>query len=298
MEWSIRAPAIRAKRNAMGEAEGPARPADFAALREALMQRRDTLPKRLAQVADYAMAQPDEIAFGTASSVAERAGVQASTLVRFGQALGFTGFSDLQETFRERLRDRVPSYADRLRALRAPDGAVPHAAVLLEGFTDAAIRSLSTLRARVEPGRLDEAVALLVRAETIYLVGQRRSFPATASMSYLLGNLGIRHVLVGSPAGTDPETVAFARPIDAAIVVSFAPYTALTVSLADRLVEAGVPSIVVTDSPFSPVSPGQGIRIEIVETDFQGFRSLASTMTLLMSLALAVAETREDGRAL
>ena len=270
------------------------RPADFAALREILMRRRAALPRRLAQVADYAMAAPDEIAFGTASSVAERAGVQASTLVRFGQAFGYTGFSDLQEAFRERLRDRAPSYADRLAALRAPDGAVPHASVLLEGFTEAAIRSLRSLRERAEPERLDEAVSLLARAETIYLIGQRRSFPATASMSYLFGKLGIRHVLIGSAAGTEVETISFARPADAAIVVSFTPYTPLTVLLADRLVQAGVPSVVVTDSPFSPVSPGQGLRIEVAETDFQGFRSLASTMTLMMSLALAVAETRGE----
>ena len=270
------------------------RPADFSELREILMRRRATLPRRLAQVADYAMSAPDEIAFGTASSVAERAGVQASTLVRFGQAFGYTGFSDLQEAFRERLRDRAPSYADRLRALRALDGAVPHASVLLEGFTDAAIRSLGLLRERAEPERLDEAVSLLARADTIYLVGQRRSYPATASMSYLFGKLGIRHVLIGSAAGTEAEAISFARPTDAAIVVSFTPYTPLTVLLAERLVQAGVPSIVVTDSPFSPVSPGQGIRIEVAETDFQGFRSLASTLTLLMSLALAVAETRGE----
>ncbi len=270
------------------------RPADFAALRESLMRRRAGLPRRLAQVADFAMSAPDEIAFGTASSVAERAGVQASTLVRFGQAFGYSGFSDLQEAFRERLRDRAPSYADRLRALRAPDGTVPRPVALLEGFTDAAIRSLELVRERAEPDRLDEAVSLLAAADTIYLIGQRRSYPATASMSYLLGKLGIRHVLIGSPAGTEAEAISFARPVDAAIVVSFTPYTPLTVLLAERLVQAGVPSIVVTDSPFSPISPGRGIRIEVAEADFQGFRSLASTMTLMMSLALAVAETRGD----
>ncbi|WP_428394661.1 MurR/RpiR family transcriptional regulator [Lichenicoccus sp.] len=269
------------------------RPTTIAALRDAMVARRATLPKRLAQVADYAMAAPDELAFGSIAAIAARCGVQPSTLVRFGQAFGFPGFSDLQHLFRERLRDRVPSYADRLEALRAPDGGVPHAAVLLDGFTDAAIRSLETSRHCLDAATLDQAVALLANADTIYLVGQRRSFPATAMTSYLFGKLGIRHVLGGSALGTDTETIAFARPIDAAIVVSFTPYTPATVALAAVLERASVPIVAITDSPFSPLdSGGRGFRFEVAETDFQGFRALSATFALLMSLALGIAETR------
>lgn len=269
------------------------RPASFAALRDAMLARRPTLPKRLAQVADYAMAAPDELAFGSTAAVAARCGVQPSTLVRFGQTFGFPGFSDLQHLFRERLRDRVPSYADRLEALRAPDGGPPHAAVLLDGFTDAAIRSLEASRHCLDAASLDQAVALLANADTIYLVGQRRSFPATAMTSYLFGKLGIRHVLTGSALGTDAETIAFARPIDAAIVVSFTPYTPATVALAAALERASVPTVAITDSPFSPLVSGtSGFRFELAETDFQGFRALSATLALLMTLALGVAETR------
>ena len=45
-------------------------PKDFQALRALIAQRADTLPKRLAQVATYALENPDEIAFGTAASIA------------------------------------------------------------------------------------------------------------------------------------------------------------------------------------------------------------------------------------
>jgi DNA-binding MurR/RpiR family transcriptional regulator len=68
---------------------------DFAALREALMARHEKLPKRLRQVARFALDHPDDIALGTVTEVARGAGVQPSTLVRFAQTLGFAGFSDL-----------------------------------------------------------------------------------------------------------------------------------------------------------------------------------------------------------
>ena len=94
-------------------------PRDFQALRALISSRAQELPKRLAQVATYALDNPDEIAFGTAASIAEAADVQPSTLVRFAQALGFDGFSDLQEVFRSRLRERVLSYEERISHLRA-----------------------------------------------------------------------------------------------------------------------------------------------------------------------------------
>ena len=58
-------------------------PKDFDALRTAILERKALLPKRLTQVAAYALDNPDEIAFRTAASIAGSANVQPSTLVRF-----------------------------------------------------------------------------------------------------------------------------------------------------------------------------------------------------------------------
>jgi DNA-binding MurR/RpiR family transcriptional regulator len=93
-------------------------PADFETLKDRLIQIKPDLPKRLQQVAAFALDNPQEMALGTASSIAARAEVQASTLVRFAQAIGFAGFSDLQAVFRSHLRDRWPDYSERMTALR------------------------------------------------------------------------------------------------------------------------------------------------------------------------------------
>src|SRR6201992_2839520 len=92
-------------------------PGSFEALKQRLVEIEPSLPKRLKQTAAFALQNPDEIALGTASGVARRAEVQASTLVRFAQALGFAGFSELQGVFRSHLRNRWPEYPERLKAL-------------------------------------------------------------------------------------------------------------------------------------------------------------------------------------
>ena len=274
-----------------GFVDTPVAPRSFDGLRDALMARKKTLPKRLAQVAAFTLANPDDIAFGTAASIAEQAQVQPSALIRFAQALGYQGFSDLQTIFRDRLRERVPSYEERLSALRATTGQ-GRAAALFSGFTEAAERSIRAVRSQIDPAQIDRAAAVLASAETIYLIGQRRSFPVTSYMSYALGKLGVRNVLIGSAAGIDSETVAFATPRDAALAVSFTPYASSAVALAKQVEGRGAAMVVITDSPLSPIVPESGLWFEIVEADYQGFRPMSATMVVAMTLSVAIAEAR------
>jgi DNA-binding MurR/RpiR family transcriptional regulator len=272
-------------------------PRDFGSLRLAILARAATLPRRLQQVAGYALDNPDDVAFGTAASIAAGAGVQPSTLVRFSQALGYQGFSDLQQVFRSRLRERVPSYDERLRQLREHGHSATEVGVLLDGFSQAAARSVEDFRHAADPELVDRAVAVLALAETIYLVGLRRSFPVTAYLAYALGKLGIRNILVDGIAGLGSEQTSFIGPRDALLAVSFTPYASDTVSLATAAKDRGAKVISITDSIFSPIAPIADIWLEVVEANFEGFRSMAATLALAMTLTVALAGKRSDAAA-
>lgn len=268
-------------------------PRDFDSLRSVIIERREALPRRLAQVAKYALDHPDEIAFGTAASIAVAADVQPSTLVRFAHHFDYGGFSDLQKVFQERLRDRTPSYEDRLKAIQgASDGQNPDPDVL-SGFLSAAQRSLQDVSASVDKVTFSKAVRRLAKAETIYLLARRRSYPLIAHMAYAFGKLRIRHTLIASPNGVDADIAAMAGRKDAALVISFSPYAADSVSLATAMADAGVPVIAITDSAFSPLAGCAREWLEIAEADFAGFRSLSASMALCMALPVAIAEARQ-----
>jgi DNA-binding MurR/RpiR family transcriptional regulator len=270
-------------------------PRDFAALKALIIERAADMPKRLTQVATYAVENPDDVAFGTVASIALSADVQPSTLVRFAQALGYQGFSDLQDVFRSRLRDRVLNYDERLEQLRghARDGS--KASLLLDGFTDAAARSLSALKEKIDPQQLEQAVKMLAAAETIYLVGLRRSFPITSYMSYAFGKLGVKNMLIDAVGGLAAEDISFATPQDRILAISFTPYASETISLAQRAAARGVPIVAITDSPFSPLASVASLWFEIQEANFEGFRSMSATLSLAMTLTVAVAEQRKQG---
>ena len=111
-------------------------------------------------------------------------------------------------------------------------------------------------------------------------------------MSYAFGTLGVKTVLSGSPGGVDREILSFAGPHDAALSVSFTPYAPATVEYTRQVVSQNTPLVAITDSPFSPLALNTRVWFEIVESDFEGFRTLAATMTLAAALAVAVAEQR------
>ena len=267
-------------------------PRDFESLRARIIAEHPRLPKRLAQIAAFALEQPDEIALGTAVSIASKADVQPSTLIRFAQAMGYQGFSDLQSVFRERLRERVLNYEERLNLVTEHGRDQMHEQALLAGFAEAGARSAASLRDRINPAELRRAAEILSQAETIYIVGLRRSFPISAYMAYAFGKLGVKYALAGTAGGLEPELIGFAGPKDAIIVISFTPYAGASVALAEQTQSRNVPLIAITDSPLSPVAQNATCWFEVVEADFEGFRSLAGSFTLAASLTVAVAHHR------
>jgi len=267
-------------------------PRDFEQLRAAILERKSSLPRRLTQVAAYALDNPDEIAFRTAASIADAAAVQPSTLVRFAQQFGFEGFSSLQQIFRARLRERTSTYEERLRLIEGDSTALPENLGILDGFITAGHRSLDALGKSVDAAAFDSAVALLAGADTIYLLAKRRAFPVSSYMAYAFGKLRVKCIAVGTASGIDDDILAQAGPRDAAFAISFSPYAAETVAQARAMAERGVPVVSLTDSAFSPLAECSRIWFELAEADHAGFRSLSASMALAMALTVGVAEVR------
>jgi DNA-binding MurR/RpiR family transcriptional regulator len=267
-------------------------PRNFEALRELILERKRELPKRLAQVAAFALDNPDDIAFGTAASIATAADVQPSTLVRFSQTFGFDGFSALQQVFRARLRERNSTYEDRLTRLETGKTETGGAGAILDNFVTAAHRSLDALSGAIDPQKFESASRLLASKSTIHLIARRRSYPVATYMSYALSKLKIRSQLLGTASGIDDDLLAMVGENDAVFAISFSPYASETIAQASTLSDRGIPIVSLTDSAFSPLAECSTIWFELVEADHAGFRSLSASMAFAMALSVAIAEER------
>lgn len=94
-------------------------------LRGAIAQRHRALSGRLQQIAEFVLDHPTDVALGTVAEVAQRSGVPPSAIVRFAHALGFGGFTEMQQVFRSRLVAGVaPSYKARLARMKSEEKSV------------------------------------------------------------------------------------------------------------------------------------------------------------------------------
>jgi DNA-binding MurR/RpiR family transcriptional regulator len=249
-----------------------------------------TLPKRLRQCADHVLANPEKIAVSTVAELAEAAGVQPSAFVRFCQAIGFSGFSEMQKLYRGAYAQRWPDYPTRLDRLRDRSGSP---AQLLGAFVGAGHKSLASLSESLDVAAFDRAVALLGAASTIHVIGLRRSFAVASYLGYLLDKMELPVLLHSALGGAVLDHAI--RPGDALIAITFPPYSTETVDLAKRAARQGVPVVGITDGPASPVAEVSREVLVVTEVDVGAFRSLSATLALAAALAVAVGAAKSSG---
>jgi DNA-binding MurR/RpiR family transcriptional regulator len=264
-----------------------AAPPTFEELRAAIIARHDTMSPVLRRISEFALDHPNEMALDTVATLAGRARVQPSAMVRFAQSLGFAGFSDLQRVFRRHLTADRLSYRERLaRSRLTPQGS--EIRDVLHEFVAASIHALQHLEQDLDYQRLDRMAVILADARTIYVVAQRRAFPVAAYLTYALNRLDRGAVLLDGLGGMLQEQVRAMARGDALLAVSFKPYAPETVAVAAAARERGAALLAVTDRPLSPFRQLADVCLEVDEAEVLDFRLLAATMCLAQALVVVL----------
>ncbi|OBX35577.1 HTH-type transcriptional regulator MurR [Halomonas elongata] len=147
-------------------------PQDFEELETRITADYPALSRRLQQTARFLLDHPQEVAFATVAQLAEQADVTPSTLIRFANSFGFTGFSEMQRLFRSRLVDELPNYNERIHAVRSATGETPDSTQLLWEFADANREVLEQLPSRIDPRHLERALDIFEQASAIHVMGR------------------------------------------------------------------------------------------------------------------------------
>jgi DNA-binding MurR/RpiR family transcriptional regulator len=268
--------------------------AAYEALRTEIARHHPQFSDRLKQIAEFALDHPTEMALGTVAEVAERAQVQPSAIVRFARALGYGGFTEMQQVFRQRLVASVaPSYKERIGGLRREgrfhDGKDPR--TVLSRFVSEGIVSLENLQDGVRQKDLARAIAILGAAQTIYVLGLGGSFPVAAHLTYVLRKLGRRVAILDGLGSALGDQAAVATPKDALIAISFRTYNPDTVRLFPVLLARGLPAVSITDSLLSPIVEGADVVFEIPDMPEAALRTMVGPMCLVQSLAVGLTLT-------
>jgi DNA-binding MurR/RpiR family transcriptional regulator len=254
-------------------------------LKDAISRAYPELPAQLQRIARFALERPNELALGTVAVIAEAAQVQPSSLIRFANALGFNGFSQMQQVFRGHLVERSGSYRERInQQRRSGDGAASGG--FLNQYVAEAIGELGHLEDSVRAADVKAAVQLLCAARRVHVLAQRRAFPVACYLAYALSQLELKAYLLEGLGGMLRESLRNIARDEVLVVTSFHSYSRDVIDAAEAAQQAGVPVIAITDSALSPLKPSATVCFELGLASDRPFRSLVAPLCLSQALVV------------
>ncbi len=224
-------------------------------------------------------------------TIADNASVHPSSLVRFAQSLGYSGFSAMQRVFQDRLVTAAPGFAERVAMLESELG--KHSGTANMAFLrDLVIRDIAGLQHlihSVTEERLAQAVDLLHRARQIYVIGQLRSLPVANFLRYGLTMLRRDVIPLDAAGGLATEQAKMMRPDCVLVAISFRYYANEVVRIVEDAGKANVPVVAISDSQLSPLAKHASVFFDVPEEEYAFSRSLAAPMCLAQTLVIGLA---------
>ncbi|WP_461371340.1 MurR/RpiR family transcriptional regulator [Candidatus Darwinibacter acetoxidans] len=198
------------------------------------------------RVADYCMKRPEEIIYLSVTQLSERCGVGESTIIRFSQAAGFSGYHDLKLNLALELSARSQHPA---RETLDPESST---AALVERVTAMNMGAIQDTSKLVDAENLAQAVEKILEAKRLFFFGVGTSGITAADAQSKFLRIGF---LAYAPADSHQQIMSAAHvgPGDVCVAFSHSGSTKDTVDTM-RLAKAnGACTITITDAVKAPM---------------------------------------------
>jgi DNA-binding MurR/RpiR family transcriptional regulator len=216
---------------------------------EAVRQRYSELTDAQRQMAEYVLAQADDVAFMAAKQLGEATASSDAAVIRFAQALGFRGFLELRVTLREELLQRAGSIGVATRAGVAET--VPSVAAEVFQLDRVLLAQTESLNDSALYGSVAEA---LVAARQVWVIGHGTSYPMAAYLAMML-NQALPHARALSIATGDlAGELRDLGPQDAVIGIGYVRYLPYTIDLMRLAKQRRARLFAITDKATSPLA--------------------------------------------
>ena len=266
-------------------------PEDFERLIQLIHERFEGMSNSYQQISVYLTQNPNEVAVHSVNAIADRCGIHASSFSRFAQALGYSGFRDIQALFQKRLETAAPGFEARVRALESDleNRNDPTDFGFLQDLVVKDIASLQALLDDVTGMHLSKAADLIFQANTVYLLGQLRSAPIVEFLRYMLTMIGKRCILLDCGGGLATHMAQTISKDDVLLAVSFRYYANEVVSIAESVGKTRTNIIAISDGTLSPLAKSADVLFSVPEHRHTFSRSIAAPMCISQALVLATA---------
>ncbi len=198
---------------------------------------------------------PRHTALSSISEIAQDMNVNASTLTRLSKRLGYSGFSEFQNVFREHISQEPNFYSDKLNRLLADENPDEYKNLsLIASVAHDETSNISVMLKNIQPQTLDLITEKIANSQSIRIHGLRQFFSLACFLSYGLGMIRDNVDVLGDSGHGVVHSLAQLKEDDLLIVLGAEPYTRATADASRIAFEHGLSVIALTDSYASPLA--------------------------------------------
>lgn len=252
--------------------------ARFATAQARLNPRRQRLVRAILDSAD-------ETCFLSSREIAKRYHVDATTVLRATQVMGYESYADFAADLRQHFVANMSPYSALKAATREGRSVEDHVDHALEKASD----NIGALRSELDKRRVVELAKLIKRSRRVLVVGL--DFAASLSYNLAYGLLGLGFDAEAPMGNTGPiqYKIEVLTPKDLLIAISFGQCLRETVEAVLQAKKQGIPAFGITDSDTTPIARycDKHLLAPVVSPSF--LNSYVAPMAVINSIHVACA---------
>lgn len=248
-----------------------------------------TLSKGQKLIAEFILKSYDKSAFMTAQALGLSVGVSESTVVRFANELGFSGYPKLQKELQELIKNKLTT----VQRLELSKDFVSNADAL-KGVLKADIENIRATLEKINPEVFEDVLNCIFNAKKIYIIGLRSSTALAEFLGFYL-NVILNNVKMVSYGMSDIfEQIYNVTEGDLVVGIGFPRYATKTIDVLDFSKRRGAKVVSITDSLLSPLAAKADFTL-IAQSNMASFvDSLVAPLSVINALIIAVGMRERD----
>ncbi len=234
-------------------------------------------------IAEYILKSYDKAAFMTAAKLGVSVGVSESTVVRFANELGFSGYPKLQKALQELIKNKLTT----VQRLELSNDYISEG-YALKGVLKADMENIRATLEKINYNTFEEVVKKIFEAKRIYIIGLRSSTALAEFLGFYL-NIILQNVrTVGNGISDIFEQMINLEEGDLVIGIGFPRYASRTIDALAFAQDRGANVVAITDSLLSPLAAKADYSL-IAQSNMASFvDSLVAPLSVINALIIAV----------
>jgi DNA-binding MurR/RpiR family transcriptional regulator len=240
------------------------------------------LTPELQKAARFMLENPEEVGLNSMRSVAKGAGVKPATVSRLSKTLGFDEYERFREPFRQRLRRIEPTFASGVADVQRRGAGSSEA--LFSELREQELINVERTLSEENYGVIRDAAETMHQSRRVYVLGLRGAYAPAFLFYYAYQLFQENSLLIDTRAGIFADQLRGIGKQDSLLVISFPPYTQLTIDAVNYAAEAGAQIIAITDSMVSPAANAAGHTIITQNRSTSFYHSFTGALAVVEAL--------------